>query len=350
MGKRNEGLDLLKLLCAFLVISAHKPFPQPIGIYPATMARLTIPIFLMITGYFSLSRLSTDADGRAVFGIRKGGVKLINTLKLLLLASSLYLVIGICDNYPTATIKEYLASIFNAKTMRKMLLFNTSPFAIHLWYLHAVLYAMAFIVLMDKVRATRKILYVLAPFLIAVDFIFGRYSIILLGRYYPVYYTRNWLIFALPNLSIGMMLKEYDIVERTKKYHWQLGVASIILVAGVMAEHFHFEDVIKKGARENYIFAVFASLTLFLWFAQIPRLSGKIMQKLAWLGNTASAGIYIIHIYFVQHLPKLVKQLNMRDFYRATAPVVIFILSAVVTCLYNALKQRIIARRKALQR
>lgn len=349
MGKRNEGLDLLKLICAFLVISAHKQFPQPIGIYPATIARLTIAIFTMITGYFSLSRLSADADGRAVFGIRKGGVKLINTLKLLLLASSLYLVIGICDNYPTATIKEYLASIFNAKAMRKMLLFNTSPIAIHLWYLHAVLYAMAFIVLMDKVRA-RKILYVLAPFLIAVDFIFGRYSIILLGRYYPVYYTRNWLIYALPNLSIGMMLKEYDIVERTKKYHWQLGVASIILVAGMIAEHFHFENVIKKNARENYIFAVFASPTVFLWFAQIPRLPGKILQKLAWLGNTASAGIYIIHMYFVDHLSKLAKQLDLRDFYKATAPIVIFILSAVVTCLYNALKQRIIARRKAPQR
>lgn len=348
MDKRNDGLDLLKLICAFLVISAHKPFPQPMGIYPATMARMTIPIFLMITGYFSLSRLSTGDDSRPVFGIRKGGTKLIKTLKLLLLASGLYLVIGICDNYPTATIKEYLASIFNAKIMRKMLLYNTSPFAIHLWYLNAVLYAMAFIVLMDKVRA-RKLLYVLTPFLIAVDFILGRYSIILLGRYYPVYYTRNWLFFALPNLSIGMMLKEYDIVERTKKYHWQLGIASILLIAGMMAEHFHFEDVIKKGARENYIFGVFASLALFLWFAQIPRLSGIILQKLAWLGNTASAGIYIIHIYFVQHLPKLVKQLHLRDFYKSTAPVIIFILSAIVTCLYNALKQRIVSH-KAAQR
>ena len=56
MNKRKEGLDLLLLICAFWVISAHKPFPGTVGMVLAVFARMIVPIFLMITGFFPCPR------------------------------------------------------------------------------------------------------------------------------------------------------------------------------------------------------------------------------------------------------------------------------------------------------
>ena len=56
MNKRKEGLDLLRLICAFWVICAHKRFPGDVGVALAVFARLIVPIFLMITGFFPCPR------------------------------------------------------------------------------------------------------------------------------------------------------------------------------------------------------------------------------------------------------------------------------------------------------
>lgn len=50
--KRNEGLDALKFICAFLVICIHEPFPGIFGEYVTALSRIAVPIFFMISGYF----------------------------------------------------------------------------------------------------------------------------------------------------------------------------------------------------------------------------------------------------------------------------------------------------------
>ena len=48
---RNLGVDILKFLCAFLVVMIHAPIPG-VSQYTTPIARIAVPIFFMITGYY----------------------------------------------------------------------------------------------------------------------------------------------------------------------------------------------------------------------------------------------------------------------------------------------------------
>ena len=52
LENRNNNLDILKTICAFLVICIHIPFPGSVGAIITPLARIAVPIFFMITGYF----------------------------------------------------------------------------------------------------------------------------------------------------------------------------------------------------------------------------------------------------------------------------------------------------------
>lgn len=49
---RNNNLDILKAISAFLVVCIHIKFPGKFGEYINIIAALAVPIFFMITGYY----------------------------------------------------------------------------------------------------------------------------------------------------------------------------------------------------------------------------------------------------------------------------------------------------------
>ena len=50
--RRAGYVDILKALCAFLVVCIHAPFPGIVGDYFTALSRVAVPIFFMITGYY----------------------------------------------------------------------------------------------------------------------------------------------------------------------------------------------------------------------------------------------------------------------------------------------------------
>ena len=49
---RADNIDILKAICAFLIVCIHAPFPGVIGEYFKALTRIAVPVFFMITGYF----------------------------------------------------------------------------------------------------------------------------------------------------------------------------------------------------------------------------------------------------------------------------------------------------------
>ena len=49
---RNVKIDLLRFICAFLVVVIHSPFPGLCGMDIEALSRIAVPIFIMITAYF----------------------------------------------------------------------------------------------------------------------------------------------------------------------------------------------------------------------------------------------------------------------------------------------------------
>lgn len=60
MTKRNNGIDILRFLCAFFVVCIHAPFLGIAGSYIKAIDRIAVPVFFICSGYF-LSVKSRDA-------------------------------------------------------------------------------------------------------------------------------------------------------------------------------------------------------------------------------------------------------------------------------------------------
>lgn len=171
--ERNYNLDVLKTICAFLVICIHVPFPGIVGEIIIPLARIAVPIFFMITGYFY-----DKIDKKPFKQIKK-------VIILIILSNLLYFILDAITN-------KNVAEMFSLKNILSFVVFNESPFAGHLWYLNALLYVLVILYFVDKLKI-RKYLYYVIPILLAIDLILGKYSILLFEQQFPYIIIRNFL-------------------------------------------------------------------------------------------------------------------------------------------------------------
>ncbi len=75
--QRNSGIDILKVICSFLVICIHKRFLGVAGEYIRALSRVAVPVFFIISGYY-LQMKSEDYMGRG------GKKRLFKILKLII--------------------------------------------------------------------------------------------------------------------------------------------------------------------------------------------------------------------------------------------------------------------------
>ena len=195
---RAEQIDIIKAICAFFVICIHAPFPGENGAYFTALTRVAVPIFFMITGYFYSNTVAKHKEKQQIKKI----FFLMLKANLLFLIWNLTLILS-----QKGDLRSYLKAIFTGKNLERFLLLNESPFAGHLWYLGAILYVLLIVSLTDAFQC-RKIVYYLTPVLLAADLLFGKYSLLVLGREYPYIFVRNFLCVGIPYFCIGNLIKE----------------------------------------------------------------------------------------------------------------------------------------------
>lgn len=62
--KRAYNIDILKAICAFLIVCIHVHFPGTIGAYFMTLTIIAVPIFFMITGYFYSGKIKKQYQSK----------------------------------------------------------------------------------------------------------------------------------------------------------------------------------------------------------------------------------------------------------------------------------------------
>ena len=80
--KENKKLYELKAICAYLVVLLHCNFPGKIGIIFEVLARIAVPCFFMISGYFSYP-----------YNKEKIKLRIISMLKLIISVEIIYLLL-----------------------------------------------------------------------------------------------------------------------------------------------------------------------------------------------------------------------------------------------------------------
>lgn len=188
---RNGSLDVLKWICALLVVFIHCNYPYKEEILP--LSDIAVPLFFCISGYL-------------IFGTKRKWSRVRRIAKILAWSALLYLAKTelfqlLMYNHP------FIPSF---KDWGVALLFNDVAFAIHLWYLPAYLYVLVFAFLIDKYGLWHKSFHLIIP-LIIVGSLVKRY----VCEYCPqeIYLFRNAYFVGIPYFLLGAFIKNYPPPE-----------------------------------------------------------------------------------------------------------------------------------------
>lgn len=332
-SNRVFGLDILKAICAFFVITIHAPFPGILGSCVIALARIAIPIFFMITGYF----YSETQHRKNEFNQIK------KMLMLCLLANTLYFLWGLLLNmFAGGQIAQYLSNTFSLKSIVKLLVLNESPFAGHLWYLGAILYVLIIVFFLYRTfpKHADIVLMVVTPLLLVTDLIFGKYSLLLLQREYPFIRVRNFLCVGIPYFSIGFFLKEYDsVISKLRKNRLYLLVLTLLFVCTTVLEKYLLNYFNLSAPREHYLSTTFLSIVVFVIFTS-PYWDNR-MPFLSSIGMKYSTNIYIIHPILITVLSTILRRTPIFGLYSFCRPIVVFALSILVSIFYYKFRTQI---------
>ncbi len=312
---RYKSLDLLKVICAFLVVYIHLPVSFMGTEYVVALARIAVPIFLMISGFFYKQEKAKKQIKKFI---------LIFLISNLLFFTWSFFYGFVSGSFPDLGI---IAIIY-------FVVFNESPFSGHLWYLGAILYTYLIVFLADKI-GWKKVLFWISPILIMCDLAFGKYSILIFGREYPYIFLRNWLFVGIPFFSIGMLMKE-------KKFRigwWGILVFTLTNIF----ELFILKKYGINATRDQYISTTFLSIAV---LSVCLEYKGKINNIISDIGNHYTAGIYIIHPVFITVFTWLMYKVGLKIVWGFIGPFVVYIVSLGCLIVLSIIKDKVLKKHR----
>lgn len=265
MVSRNYSIDVLRLLLSFAVVVIHVHSGKWYD-YVDPICRLAVPVFFIISGYFIYGE-----------GINKKVKKgLAKVSKIAVWSTAIYAL-------------PFLPHLLNGDkinfSLMNFILFNSTPFGGHLWYLFAYIYTLTFVLLLNKSNLSKFI--ILIPTFFFVGLLFGRYSACLFNQDMPGFLSQNFLFVGFPFFFTGGILRKYLIIQRI--HILSIILLLIITIAILYVESFFFHNENPSGI--NYIMVYPCSILLFLLFLKINIHVNAFFMYL----SQASLYIYIFH-------------------------------------------------------
>lgn len=270
---KNDCFNVCKGIAAFGIVLIHCDLPSPVGGMMNGLARFGVPLFFMVSGYFSYGK-GTDTIKRR---IRK-------FLGLFLLANGIYFAWRLLDFWVKGGLTmEAVAAFFTPESLLYWALFNESPFRTHLWFLGAMLYCYCMYGFLVKQRCEERI-YALIPLCLAANLLLGE-GLSIMGRGISFLYVRNFWLTGLPFFLWGHWIARE---ERRKGLHIRPGLclAAIFLGAGLS-----MGEMLLSGGAELYLGSIFMTGGMFLLALLHPSF-GK-GSLLAHIGEKATLHMYL---------------------------------------------------------
>ncbi len=319
MKGHNYSIDILKFICAILVVCLHTNSNLHNTIMPIT--RCAVPCFFMISGFLLYEEN----------GINKS--RLLRNIKhifnITIWATLLFFVW-------TEILSIKSNSFFIPHTMQwlEFVFLNENPFGFHLWYLGAYLYVLIIMYIVER-KQYYHYLFVITPFLLLCDLIFGKYSLLLLNREIPYICVRNFIFVGIPYFSIGMLMKRYYSKITNINRFILMGVILFVLTS--FLERNILISIGKNSIRDHYISTTFPAICLMM-----SLLTFKIKDRTlcSSIGEKNSLYIYILHPIFITIMFSFVCTLPNRFviIYEWISPIIIFTVTLIFTIILRKIK------------
>lgn len=316
---RADNIDVLKAVCAFLVVCIHAPFPGVVGEYFTPLTRVAVPIFFMITGFFYDNTIKNNCE-----------LKQLNKILIMLVKGNLlFFVWNVFKALLQGNLKVYLSQTFNMQSFLKFALLNASPFSGHLWYLGAILYVLIIMYIADKVNISK--LNVITPFLLIGDLALGKYSLLLFNVKIPYILVRNFLFVGIPYFCLGGIIKKaylHGNIIKIKKPILEL--LMVLFAFTTLLEKFLLVQFGMNAARDHYISTTLSAVAVFLFTLKCNG-HNKMMAN---LGKNYSTWIYILHPIFIDIIRFITSNVGIQHVYSYMEPFVVYLITtAFLVCV-----------------
>lgn len=318
--QRNYSIDILKFICAVLVVFLHTKCAYLDLVKPLT--RCAVPCFFMISGYLLYKEGGIGTERIKRNFIRVARITLWATVLFIFWKEFTYVKDG-----------GYVPSV---RQMLEWVVLNDCPFGFHLWYLYAYLYVLIIVLVIDKHQLWRW-LFLFIPLLLLIDLAFGKYSLVVFNKEFPYILVRNFMFVGLPYFALGALFKSMQIpCVANKKIKLVGGVILFSLTS--LLEQYILISIDKCPAREHYISSTFLAIYLFWLLVSIKVEKPNVMSN---IGEKDSLYIYIFHPIVMWVLPSGLKKIGMLDIYTWIAPFVV--LASTLAFIYCLRKTKILS-------
>ena len=282
VSQRNYSIDVLRLICSFMVITLHFPLSGFWGDEFKNIARAAVPVFFMISGYFTYDNNSEIFKLRIIRQLK-------HIVSITIGAIIFYLVFNIViKTIDGESVWKYIMSLFDVKHLMQTVFLNTSFLSAHLWFLYALICVMIFIYFVHKYRFLDKV-YIFIPMLMIMNLVLGCYSGFIFNRKFMPDIVRNCWLTGIPYYLIGIYIRTHKLPKLNSFF-------LTALIAG-----FCFSTVIETmfitkfehiTYFEHFISTIGLSISLFLMAVNNPGNS----NLLSTAGRRYSFYIYILQM------------------------------------------------------
>jgi hypothetical protein len=314
--KRFDMINILRLICAYLVVVVHLVAFGSMGNFAKIITsdficRIAVPFFFITSGYFFYANVNKEGYFKKYF------IKLIKTYVAI---TVVYLISFI----PTSM---YLVFIQNGVvyTIKALLVNGISQ---SLWYFPGLIVSSAFVYIFIK-KNLIKPLIVVSTILFAIGLIGDCYLALIkstpfiniVNLYDSIFdNTRNGITFGVPFITIGILIKKYNLNEKIKKpsrlfilFFVIYAVEAYILINGRIINAYNFCFSLALLVPVIFIVALNSKVTI------TNETSRYIREMSLW--------IYAFHeLIYIQLC-------NLELFGQASSPLVYFFVCGVVTVL-----------------
>ena len=285
-AKKNTTLELLKLFASYMVIFIHVLFYGRLGIVFDTLARFAVPLFFLISGFYSYQITPEKLKKRT-----------LNILTLLILATVCYTIFNIAPLLLKGNIDKvvlHFSKYIDFTTLSILFILNVPVSSVHLWYLFAMLYVYVVFYFVMMLRFSEKVISIISCSLLFLHILLGE-CFSAFGIDLPAPIVRNFALMGIPFFGLGLLVKKYE-AKLHNIPNYILFISVIVGIAASLLSRYLF------GKNELYIgslFILFAMVCAFIKypFAQYPRFFTAL--------EGCSTYIYIFHIAISSTLIKI---------------------------------------------
>lgn len=332
--KRNGLLDLLKLLCAYMVVVVHLAPPGEAGVFIDSMCRMSLAPFFLISGYFFRNGAGIAVPQAVKKRVRKLCRMLIGWMIFYLAASTILIELGRGHFADVPSRRTWLNLVASPRSIVRFFVLQEVPgLGYALWFLQALIYCELLALLLDRKGCTKLGYALILPLLatqLGLEWARNRFSLSLAGSL-----TNNAWIMGIPMFFLGDWIRTHE--SRTAKLPSAALIA--LALAGLILPYF---ECLAFGPFDLFLGNHVAAVALFLLalrFGEGVR-AGDAIHRM----QSASVLVYLLHPLFAklllmaqEKLPALTGSIEW-----LSAPMVFF-----VSLVVGLTGRRLIARLRA---